>query len=207
MKLKYLYIFLFLATPIYSQIGIGISAGTNLFRANLNNPDYLNTYWHNGINLGIGGEYFISRKVSINNVIEFGYNKFDHYTYTGVTIPETRFISATGKDSKVIKVFGNLRFYTNPSKIFQAYITTGLGYISEDLGTITSTFYDINFGQYTTDLNYEGRHNFVHLLGIGSRIKFNQNFAIDVSCSYYSDYTNFLNTKAEISFVYLFNNN
>jgi hypothetical protein len=208
MKLKYIFLFLILTTPIYSQRSIGISGGTDLFSNNLSNKrDYLGSYWHNGININVNGEYFISNKVSLNGTFEYGYYRFDHYSFDEIHFPETSLVTANGKDSKAIRVFGNIRSYTDSSKMFQAFITTGLGYISEDIGTITATFNDLNFGQSTTELKYEGRHNFVHILGIGARIKFLQDLAIDVSGSYYSDYTNFINEKMEISFVYLFNNN
>lgn len=208
MKLKYLFLFLILTAPVYSQISIGVSGGTNLFSTNLSmDQDVLNNYWHNGINFNIEGEYFISRKVSINGIIEYGYYKFDNYIETGAHIPEVSLVSATGKDSKAIRIFTNIRFYLNSSKIFQGFIATGIGYVSENIGTITATYDDLNFGQFTTELNYQGKHNFVHSVGIGCRIKLNQNIAIDVSGSYYSVYTNFLNAKTGISFVYLFNNN
>ena len=208
MKLKYLFLFLILTTPIYSQISIGVSGGTNLFSTNLSmDQDVLNTYWHNGINFSIDGEYFISRKISINSIIEYGYYKFDNYIETGAHIPEISLVSATGKDSKAIRIFTNIRFYINSSKIFQGFIETGIGYVSENIGTITAIYDDMNSGQFKSELNYQGKHNFVHSFGIGCRIKLNQYLAIDVSASYYSVYTNFLNAKTGIGFIYLFNNN
>lgn len=206
MKLKYLLLFLTLTSPVFSQISIGISGGTDLFNNNLsNNRDYLSSYWHKGININVNGEYFLSNKVSLNGTFEYGYYKFDHYSFDEPHIPETGLVSAYGKDSKAIRVFGNIRFYTNRANIFQAFITTGLGYISENLGTITATFDDLNYGQSTTELKYQGEHTFVHIFGIGARIKFIQNLGIDVCGSYYSDYTNFLNTKIDIGLVYLLN--
>jgi len=66
MKLKYLFLFLVLTAPVYSQISIGISGGIDLFNYNLSNKqDYLSSYWHKGINVNINGEYFLSNKVSI----------------------------------------------------------------------------------------------------------------------------------------------
>ena len=206
MKLKYLLLFLTLTSPIFSQISIGISGGTDLFNNNLSNKrDYLSSYWHKGININVNGEYFLSNKVSLNGIFEYGYYKFDHYSFDEIHIPETGLVSAYGKDSKAIRVFGNIRFYSNPANIFRAYITTGLGYISENIGTITATFDDLNFGQSTTEIKYQGKHNFVHIFGIGARIKIIQNLGIDVFGSYYSDYTNFLNTKIDIGLVYLLN--
>jgi hypothetical protein len=55
--------------------------------------------------------------------------------------------------------------------------------------------------QTTTELKFEGCHNFAHSLGIGLNIKFMANMAIDVSGSYYSNYTNFLKFKAEVSLI------
>ena len=208
MKLKYLFLFLILTTPIYSQISVGISVGTDLFNYDLSNyHNYLSSYWHKGIYININGEYFLSNKISISSTIEYGYYKFDNYIPTGVQIPEIRFISAYGNNSKAIRVFGNIRFYTNPAKIFQAFISTGLGYISENLGTITATYDDMNFVQFTTEGKYQGRHYFAHTFGIGGRVKLDQNFAIDVSASYYSDYAKILSGKTEVRMVYLINNN
>ena len=195
MKVKYLLLFYISAIPIYSQqFTIGISGGIDLLNGTFtNNKDYLNSYWHKGINLNLTGEYFVLSRVSLNSIIEYVFYKYDHYSFDEIHFPETGLISASGKNSKAIRIFENIKLYANLNRTLQYYFATGIGYILEDLGTITAKFDDLNYGQSISKLRYEGRHNFVHNLEIGIRIKFIQNLAIDVSGTLYSNYINILN--------------
>ena len=206
MKLKYLLLFLIFANPIYSQqFTLGISGGVDLLSGNFgNNKDYLNSYWRKGISFNLNGEYFISKRVSLNSIVEYVYYKFDHYTFDEVHIPEIGLISATGENSNAVRIIENIKFYVNLNESLQYFLATGIGYISEKLGTITAKFDDLNSGQSISELKYEGMHNFVHNLEVGVRFKFVQNLAFDISGSYYSDYTKILNTKSQISLIYLF---
>ncbi len=193
-------------TPIYSQVSIGISGGTDILSINLsNNQNYLDSYWHKGINIGVDGEYFLSTTISINGAFEYVYYKFDHYSFDEPHVPETGLISSYGKDSKALGISGNIRFYTNPDYLFHVFFTTGLGFIYEDFGKITATFDDLNFGQFTNEIKFKSEQRFVHIVGLGARINLMHDLAIDVCGSYYSDYTDFLNTKVDIGLVYLLN--
>ncbi len=207
MKVRIILLSSLFIVPIYSQrFTLGVGGGINLLNDGswANAEEVLQSYWHNGVNLNLSGEYFLSPNVSLNSIAEYGYYKFDRYSETGPHIPEEWITSSSGEDSRAIRFFEEVKLYSNVTKSLQYFLATGAGYVYEKLGTITVEYYDLNFGRSTGQLRFEGLHNFVHTVEMGARIKLMSKAAADISISYYSNYKNILNTKTQIGFSYLF---
>ncbi len=205
MKIKYLIFFFVLTSSIYSQINIGISAGsisssTNTFFKN--NLDVLDLYWEKGFTLDFEGEYFLTSSLAISPIVEYATYKFDKYYFSGAQIPEDYVKDATGKSSDEWNLFLTLKYFPHTNTIFQFVFTTGLGYIVENMGVINATFGNINTGETNVNFKLKRDNKLVHLLGLSLRIKLMSDISFNINGSYYSNYTDRFYPTIKAGFIY-----
>jgi hypothetical protein len=203
MRFKYFFFFFALSSTIYSQINIGISAGTissNTFFNN--NMDVLDLYWKTGFAINLNGEYFLSRTIAISPIVEYATYKFDKYFLWGAQIPEDYVKDATGKSSNEWNLFLSIKYFPHTNTIFQFVFVTGLGYIVENIGVINATFGNLNTGENNIDFKLKRDNKFVHLLGLSLRIKLLSNISMNINGSYYSNYTDRFYPTINAGFIY-----
>ena len=205
MKIKYFIFFFVLTSSIYSQINVGISAGSISSSSSTffkNNVDVLDLYWKNGFALNLEGEYFLSPSIAISPTVEYATYKFDKYFFWGAQIPEDYVKDATGKSSNEWNLFLALKYFPHTNTIFQFVFTTGFGYIVENMGVINATFGNINTGEKNVDFKLKRDNKFVHLLGLSLRIKLLSDVSVNINGSYYSNYTDRFYPTIKAGFIY-----
>lgn len=193
MKFLILFSFLILVNNSFAQLSLSFSAGLDpkeLALYNQTATDGDNAYWNKGITLGLNVDYSISEKFFISALFHYSHYNFDEYANTGFSIPEIIFISADGEDSKLWRISIEGKYFPAPQNRFKFYILSGLGVVVEDLGTIKTQFLNMmQDGNVTYTKDSEVKNIFVHSLGIGVRTNILSNFFVDVSGSYYSNYS------------------
>jgi hypothetical protein len=201
MRLIILLLYL-LAAQAWAQTNLSVFYALNPRTEVLNNQEnILNKYWRNGISLGAGYETSISTNISIASTIETAYYKWDNFDYRGPMIPEIRLKSAQGEDSRIWRLFLEGKF-KSPSRVVPMYVSTGLGYIIENIGGITTTYSDMN----GPDITYIGvsqtKKYFVHTVGIGLQCPIISNYGIDIRALYFSDYSTHFQTAIVFGIIY-----
>jgi hypothetical protein len=166
-----------------------------------NQANILNQYWRNGVSLGAGYETAISTNISLATTIETAYYRWDNFNYQGATFPEISLKSAQGEDSRVWRFFLEGKF-KSPSRKIPMYLSTGVGYIVEDIGGITTTYSNLN----GPDITYLGsdqiKRYFVHTFGIGLQCPIIFNYGIDIRALYFSDYSSHFQEAIVFGIVY-----
>ena len=208
MKIKYFVFTLFFAfsSTVFSQINLGLSAGNistsgDQFLSNTN--DFLGKYWESGFALNFTGEYFLTSSLAISPTVEFATYKFDHYSFGGgISIPEDYVKNVTGKNSNQLNLFVSLKYLPPTKSIFQFVLITGVGYMYENLGVINATVGNINFGEKNVEIKLDSKNKFVHLLGLGVRLKLLSQISLSINGSYYSDYSDRFYPTMKLGFIY-----
>ena len=193
MKFLILFSFVILVNNSFAQLSLSFSAGFDPKEIALYNQtatDGDNAYWNKGITLGLNVDYSISEKFFISALFHYSHYNFDKYANTGFSIPEIIFISASGEDSKLWRTSVEAKYFPFPQNRFKFFIHSGLGVVVEDFGTIKTQFLNMmQDGKVTYTIDSESKNNFVHSLGLGVRTDILSNLFIDVSGSYYSNYS------------------
>jgi hypothetical protein len=193
-----------IATAGHSQTSISFYAGVN---PNLNllssdNSNYLNLYWHPGVTIGVSGEIFLSDDIAVSPSFEYASYQFDRYSPAKITIPEISLKSATGSASTMWRTFAELKLFTEKGGISRFYLSTGIGYVIEQIGTITATYADLNGPDFTNVIHPESRNYVVHTLGAGARWNIIGHFAIDLKAHYFTNYTDRMYTTIRLGVLY-----
>jgi len=188
MKAK-LFILILLALPAYSQTSISFYAGVNPHTDLLAGySSFLDAYWNPGITIGLSGELFLSPLFAISTSVEYAYYGFNNYAGPFISAPENRFKSATGDASTEWRAFAEVKLFTKKSTHGRFYLSTGVGYVIEQMGTIMATT-SIEGHDFTGPEYYENRDYFVHTLGAGERWSIASQVALDVKAQYFTNYS------------------
>ena len=189
---------LILVKSSVAQLSVSFSVGVDPKEISLYSQtaeDGNNAYWHNGYSIGTSIDYSISGKFTISAL--FHYSHFDFYKYTnsGLMLPEISFLYAQGANSKLWRTSIEAKYFPSPNDRIKFFILSGLGIVSEDLGTIKTYYSNINS---TVNQNYiidtEVKSSLVHSLGLGVRSSIIPGLFIDISGLYYSNYDEIFQT-------------
>jgi hypothetical protein len=137
--------------------------------------------------------------------VEYAYYGFDSYAFRGASIPEVRFTSATGEASNVWRLFADVKMFPHTSKAVLFYLSTGIGYLIERVGTISATFEDMNGRNFSTTIKYESTNFLVHTLGLGIRWGVLSDLALDFKGQYFTNYNDRMYTTVKCGLVYSVN--
>lgn len=192
-----LFLLCFLSSQLMAQTYLSLYVAVNPRTDIFNNTNVLNQYWRNDVSIGVAYETSISTNISIAPSIETAYYKWDHFIDSRVFVPEISLISASGDDSRVWRFFLDGKLIPK-NKIVPTYISTGIGYIYEDIGSVRATYNDMNGPEFTRTQPRYAHYYFVHTLGIGLRWIFVSDFGIDIRALYYTNYSN----RFQVSMVF-----
>ncbi|MFA5806406.1 MAG: hypothetical protein WC879_17380 [Melioribacteraceae bacterium] len=190
----------------FAQLSVSASAGfdpkeISLYSETATDGD--NAYWSNGITFGINCDYSLSEKLFISALFQYSHYNFNNYANSGFRIPEIIFISAAGEDSRLWRTAVEAKYFPFPQNRIKFFILSGLGIVVEDLGTIKTNYLDMMQGSNVTyTRNSEVKNIFVHSLGLGVRTDILSNLFVDVSGSYYSNYSERFQTFFGVSLGY-----
>ncbi len=189
MKTK-LFILILLALPAYSQTSISFYAGINPHTDLLTGySSFLDASWNPGITIGLSGELFVSPLFAISTSVEYAYYGFNNYGGSFISSPENSFKSATGDASTEWRAFAEAKLFTKKSPHGRFYLSTGIGYVIEQIGTMMATYSAMNGHDFTGPVYYENRDYFVHTLGAGERWNMASQVALDVKAQYFTNYS------------------
>jgi len=82
------------------------------------------------------------------------------------------------------------------------YISTGLGYIIENIGGITTKYSDLNGPDITYSGVGQAKRYFVHTVGIGLQCSIISNYGIDIRALYFSDYSTHFQIAIVLGVIY-----
>lgn len=190
----------------FAQLSVSVSAGFDIKEISLYEQtvtDGNNAFWNGGITLGINCDYSLSENLFISALFHYSHYKYDKYVASGFRIPEIIFISANGEDSKLIRTSVELKYFPFPQNRIKFFVFSGLGLVIEDLGIIRTRFLDMIQGtDKTYSINSEIENTLVHSLGLGFQVDLISNFFVDISGSYYSNYSDRFQTLIGASIGY-----
>ena len=193
MKKLLIFFVVFLFNISFAQLSVSISAGFDPKEISLYDRTAIdgdNAYWNNGITFGINYDYSLSEKLFISALFQYSQYNFDRFSDTGIRIPEIRFISVEGENLKLWRTSIDAKYFPFPEKRFKFFVLSGIGLVFENFGTIKTTYFDMSQNEYfinkITSVKYT---RFVHSLGLGVRTNIISNLFVDISGSYYSDYS------------------
>jgi|GEM_PF-6817839 len=203
MKAK-LFFLILLALPAYSQTSISFYTGINphMYSFESGNFSFLDASWNPGITIGLSGELFLSPAIAISSSIEYAYYGFNNYEGFLIGIPERIFKSATGEPSTEWRAFAEAKLFTKKSPHGRFYVSTGIGYVIEQIGTIMTTYSDMNGHDFTGPVYYENRDYFVHTLGAGERWNIASPVALDVKAQYFTNYSDRTSATIRVGLQY-----
>lgn len=197
---------IFLFNNSFAQLSVSVSAGFDPKEISLYDQtatDGDNAYWNSGITLGINFDYSLSEKLFVSALFQYSHYNFNNYANSGFSIPEIIFISAEGEDSKLWRTSIEAKYFPFPQNRFKFFIQSGLGVVVEDLGTIKTQYLNMMQGSNVTYIrDSEVKNTFVHSLGLGVRTDILSNLFLDVSGSYYSNYSERFQTFFGVSLGY-----
>jgi len=198
MKILIAIIALVLINSSFAQLSISISGGIDPKEISLYGNTAIdgdNAYWNSGISIGANMEYAISERFAISALFHYSNYTFDKYANTGFMIPEISFLYAEGESSKLWRTSVEAKYIPFPQEKFKLFILSGFGMLVEDLGTIKTHYSNMNgSSNQTYFINPAIKNSLVHSLGLGVRTSITSNLFIDISGSYYSDYTEIFQT-------------
>ena len=204
MKIKFFLLFV-MTIPVYAQFNVSAFVGFNP-QSNFiakDNSDFLDSYWRSGIIFGLGSEIFVSRSIALSPSVEYARYGFADYEFRNYLIPEVSFISATGEPSNVWRVFLEAKFFANFTTAIPVYLTTGIGYVKEDIGVINQNFFQMwDSRTFTTNVIFKDSNFFVHTLGLGLRWRFLPNLSLDLKGQYFTNYSDRWYTSVKCGLVY-----
>ncbi len=189
MKTK-LFILILLALPAYSQTSISFYAGINPHTYLLTDyTSFLDAYWSPGLTVGLSGELFVSPLFAISTSVEYAYYGFNNYKEAFFASPSFSVLkSATGDASTEWRAFAEVKLFTKKNPHGRFYLSTGVGYVIEQIGTIVATYSNYPH-DFTGPIYYENRDYFVHTLGAGERWSIASQLALDVKAQYFTNYS------------------
>ena len=197
-----LFLFCFLSSHLMAQTYLSLYGALNPRTEIFNEQEnILERCWRNGVSIGAAYEKTLSKNIIIASSIESAYYKWDNFNYGGVSIPEISLKSANGEDSRVWRFFLEVKLMPT-SKDAPVYLSTGVGYINEIIGSITARYSDMNGPEFTRTQSRYTDNYFVHTLGIGMKWFFISDFGMDIRTLYYSNYSNRFQLAMLLAFSY-----
>ncbi len=208
MKILITLITLILVNSSFAQLSISISAGIDPKEISLYDHTAIdgdNAYWNNGKSIGANIEYALSERFIICALFHYSNYSFDKYANSGFMIPAISFLYTEGENSKLWRTSVEAKFFPFPRDRFKFFISTGLGIVVEDLGSIKTHYFDMNNNRNQTYIiDPEVKNGLVHSMGLGFRTSIISNLFLDISGSYFSDYTERFQTFLGVSIGYQF---
>lgn len=191
-KQFFLFFLIVFSLSTFAQVTLNVSADINPQNISLSEEtpvDGENAYWDNGFTFGIDGGYFLSQNFLLSASFNYSHYDFDKYVFTGFAIPESHYTSSVGEDSKIIRVSCEAKYFPFPNE-FKFFILSGLGYVTEILGEVRATFQNMLENSETTYIiKQDNQNRLAHSLGIGFRTNIFSNVHVELSYSYYSNYS------------------
>jgi hypothetical protein len=195
---------LILSSPVGAQTRLLVYSGSSSGLANFSikdNTDYLQHYWNTAINVGVGVEYMLSKDIAVSPRFEISDFSFDRY-FPFIGIPEEHMKRSTGEATRVYRVFVDAKLMPLNISRTHLYVSTGTGYVVEDVGRIEAMFGDTNGPDFSRTIAYRGKSFWAHSAGIGLRMDILKKLGLDVSGDFYSNYLDRFWVSWRAGFVY-----
>ena len=156
---------------IYSGINSSFEAFTN------ESSDFLENYWKPGINIGISFDIKLLNYLNLIPTYELNYYQFSTYDYEA-KIPEIYLKSYQGEKSLIHRYLLDFQFIPPEIPFINPFLTTGIGYVYEDIGKIHIHQGYMGNGEREYDLTFGEKNYFIHSVGIGMNISIFGNWII-----------------------------
>jgi len=206
--IKYLIIWLlFLSISTYSQISVSASVGYNPKDVVPEEvpPDGTAASWYYGYSFGLNAGYYFSPDFLLSASVNRSDYKFDRYLSNMWATPEIHFISASGKDSRIIRVSVEAKYFPFTQNNFRLFIFSGLGFVTEDIGEVSSTyFYHLTNKETTYITKPPVEEHLAHSLGLGIKATVFSDIYLELSGFYYSNYWGWWQPTLNLSLGYDF---
>ena len=160
---------IFFSSTCFSQTNVLVYSGINFpaFPLRLKESSFfLTRYWENGLNFGASLELKLSNSLFLSPGFEYNLYPFDSYDGPiNRGIISTIFVkSADGEKSKIYRFLLEIKHFTEASadSKSQPFLSTGFGYIVEDIGNIDVLWGDISGPDVLIKEKFDGKSYFVN---------------------------------------------
>jgi hypothetical protein len=137
--------------------------------------------------VGVRVEYMLSKDIAVSPRFEVSHFSFNRYS-PFIDIPEVYVKRSTGEVTRVYRVFVDAKLMPYTIDGIHLYLSTGVGYVAEDVGRIEAVFSDMNGPDFSKTIVYKGKSFWAHSAGVGLRVNVFKKVGLDVSGDLYSNY-------------------
>ena len=194
-----------------SQTDISLSGGMNFpsLTFDYSLPAWpLAAYWDPGYSVGASVETRFSRVITFVPSVEYASYPWKHETTPAWAVPAWSNIAygsspGPGTASRMYRFFADFRVYVFSRDRFGIFISTGAGYVIEQLGT-----YSVPPGLgHIPELEpehaeYPVSYYWAHDVGIGTHFFLSGDVGLDFVAKYFSNYTDRFHTSLSLSVFY-----
>lgn len=195
------------SSTCFSQTNVMVFSGINFpaFPLRLKESSFfLTRYWKNALNFGASLELKLSNSLFLSPGFEYNLYPFD--SYDGPNGEPVIVKAVSGNKSNVYRFLLEIKHFSEASakSKSQPFLSTGLGYIVEDIGNIILLIDNIGGPDVVNKRKFDGKSYFVHTAGIGMRWRLTEKTKLNIEGKVFTDYKSRLQNSWNLGLLFSF---